>query len=158
VCNMYIMVEKSWYISCRRSSIGGLCFALNRVSKNYTFQVCRKPTAAKEDEVWTSLRVAGTMCHTNKSYILLYLQWTALALSEPFRQKCGTEFLASLVQELPDYKDIAGISQKTIEPPASFVASRSSLLRLCHVSKRLDSLTRPFLLKMAMSMSESRKP
>jgi hypothetical protein len=54
---------------------------------------------------------------------------------------------APLVQELPDYKDIARISQKTIELPASFVASRSSLLHLCHVSKRLDSLTRPFLFK-----------
>ncbi|KAF1997477.1 hypothetical protein P154DRAFT_524804 [Amniculicola lignicola CBS 123094] len=53
--------------------------------------------------------------------------------------------LAFATPELPDCEDIVEASQTTITPPASFLASRSSLFHLCLMSKRLDVLARPFL-------------
>ncbi|KAF7510607.1 hypothetical protein GJ744_006219 [Endocarpon pusillum] len=57
------------------------------------------------------------------------------------------KILASLAHELPDYGDIEETSPKKIEPPASFIAGRSTLLHLCLMSRRLDDLARPFLYK-----------
>ena len=66
---------------------------------------------------------------------------------EPLPTEIWNEILSSAVPELPDYEDVAETSQKPIELPASFIASRSSLFHLCLMSRRLDALARPFLFK-----------
>ena len=63
---------------------------------------------------------------------------------EPLPTEIWNTILSSAVPELPD---VAETSQKPIELPASFIASRLSLFHLCLMSRRLDALARPFLFK-----------